>query len=296
MRTILPRTLAALLAVAVPSLALSPAPAAAQKKKEDKEKKKQAKAYVDAGLAAYGGGDYDAAVDFYQRAYDLIPHPVLLFNIAQAHRLAGRTAEALDFYRRYLEADPKGRDADQARGFVKELEPIVARQQEELRKAEEAAAAERARREAEAARETPAEDDPEPEPERPIDDPDPEPDPGPEPSGGGGMSGMRITGIALGGAGLAGIGAGVFFGLKAQRLSDELSQHNAYYDVDKIADGDAAERNMFIAYGVGGALVAAGVVLFVLGGGDDAGDESEELVLTPVVGRDHAGVGLGGRF
>src|SRR5262245_40889355 len=46
-----------------------------------------AKSYVDAGLAAQSAGDYDTAITFYVKAYDLVPHPTLLFNIAQAHRL-----------------------------------------------------------------------------------------------------------------------------------------------------------------------------------------------------------------
>lgn len=292
--TLLHRTLAATLVLAVPAAAIDPAPAVADSKSDKAKKKKQAKAYVDAGLAAYESGDYDSAVDFYQKAYEVLPHPVLLFNIAQAHRLGGRTAEALESYRRYLAADAKGPHASEAKGFVKELEPIVARQAEELRKAEQLAAEEKARREEEA---------------KPPPDPEPGPDPGPEPvklpppeeeeepssSGGDGMSGMRIAGIATGGVGLVGIGAGVFFGMKAGKLSDELSETGAYYDVDKIAEGEAAERNMFIAYGVGGVLVATGVVLFVLGGGGEEASE-EEVSLTPVFTGDRAGLVFGGRF
>src|SRR6185503_6645188 len=105
------------------------------------KKKQQAKTYVDAGLAAQEAGDYAAAIDFYEKAYALIPHPVLLFNIAQAHRLNGNAAEALDHYRRYLAADPDGPHVKASRGFIKELEPMVAALEAATRKAAEDAAA-----------------------------------------------------------------------------------------------------------------------------------------------------------
>lgn len=65
-----------------------PAPAA--------DKTKVAKQYVDAGLAAQSTGDYDTALTMYAKAYELVPHPVLLFNMAQAHRLAGHLAHGLE--------------------------------------------------------------------------------------------------------------------------------------------------------------------------------------------------------
>src|SRR5262249_54217758 len=52
-----------------------PAPAA--------DKTKVAKQYVDAGLAAQGTGDYDTALTMYSKAYQLVPHPLLIFNMAQ---------------------------------------------------------------------------------------------------------------------------------------------------------------------------------------------------------------------
>ena len=37
---------------------------------------------------------------------DRVEDPVFLYNIAQCHRLLGENAEAVRFYRRYLEAAP----------------------------------------------------------------------------------------------------------------------------------------------------------------------------------------------
>jgi tetratricopeptide (TPR) repeat protein len=90
-----------------------PAPAA--------DKTRVAKQYVDAGLAAQGTGDYDTALTMYSKAYQLVPHPLLIFNMAQAHRLAGHIDQALTLYARYLAEDPNGAEAATARDLVAEL-------------------------------------------------------------------------------------------------------------------------------------------------------------------------------
>src|SRR5689334_6764796 len=74
----------------------------AQAQPAQPDKKKVAKSYVDAGLAAQDAGDYDTALTFYDKAYALVPHPALLFNKAQVHRLAGRQAQAIELYEQYL--------------------------------------------------------------------------------------------------------------------------------------------------------------------------------------------------
>ncbi len=81
-----------------------------------------ASAYVDSGLYAQKEVDYDTAINLYWKAYALVPHPMLLFDIAQAHRLTGRVEQALTLYRHYLDEDPDGPEARTAREFIAELE------------------------------------------------------------------------------------------------------------------------------------------------------------------------------
>jgi tetratricopeptide (TPR) repeat protein len=95
--------------------------AGAQPASTDKVKA-EAKSYVDAGLVAQKAGSYDLSITLYERAYALIPHPVLLFNMAQAHRLAGHEESALILYRKYLGINPRGSEAGIARELVRELE------------------------------------------------------------------------------------------------------------------------------------------------------------------------------
>lgn len=80
--------------------------------------KQAAKKLVDAGIAAQNAKDYDGAIELYQKAFALVPHPTLLFNVGQAHRLAGRPGEAIPFYERYLALDPTGPESSTAREIL----------------------------------------------------------------------------------------------------------------------------------------------------------------------------------
>ena len=97
------------------------------------------------------------------------------------------------------------------------------------------------------------------------------------------------------GVGAGAIGVGLFvFGAKAARLSDELSEPGAVYDPQKIADGEAADRNMMISVAVGGALVVGGAVVYMLG--RKQGTSAERTTLAPTISPDGVGLVLTGRL
>lgn len=298
MRASIRSTISALaLVTTTVALIAPPAPAFAQKG----DKKKLAKEYVDAGLAAQEAGDYDGAIELYQKAYALVPHPILHFNIGQAHRLAGRDEEARASYEAYLDADPEGAKVKEARSFLKEIEARLAVKRRQEEEAARKAAEEQARSDAEAEalrkkQEEEALTRGTPERDPPAEEETPVPEVVEKDTGGGGGGGWkRPTGIVVGSLGVVSLGVGVYFGLEAKKLSDELSQPGAQFDPAKEADGEAAERNMFITVGAGAALLTTGLVLFVLGGG--GGDDAESSVSwTPVIGRDYDGLALSGRF
>src|SRR5438128_9667623 len=50
---------------------------------------------------------YNEAAAEYEAAYAAKPDPTLLYNIAQAYRLAGNPEKAVHFYRKYLQYVPK---------------------------------------------------------------------------------------------------------------------------------------------------------------------------------------------
>jgi tetratricopeptide (TPR) repeat protein len=62
----------------------------------------RAQEFFQAGRTQYDLGNYEAAVRSFRRAYELAPAADLLFDIAQAHRMAGECAKALIAYRSFL--------------------------------------------------------------------------------------------------------------------------------------------------------------------------------------------------
>jgi tetratricopeptide (TPR) repeat protein len=67
-----------------------------------------ARSLYDKATGAYALGNYKRAAELYERAFELKPDPALLFNGAQAHRLAGNKERAYELYRSYLRVYPKG--------------------------------------------------------------------------------------------------------------------------------------------------------------------------------------------
>jgi len=78
-------------------LALSPAARA-----QEGDARARAGALVDEGVALYGKGDPAAALERFQRARELYPSPKIDFNIGEALRALGRSAEAAAAYDRFL--------------------------------------------------------------------------------------------------------------------------------------------------------------------------------------------------
>jgi outer membrane receptor protein involved in Fe transport len=72
------------------------------------------------GMSLISQGQFDRGIAELQEAYAIKPHPNVLFNIARAYMDAGRTAEALDWYRRYLTFNPP--DSDGVRATIARLE------------------------------------------------------------------------------------------------------------------------------------------------------------------------------
>src|SRR5690349_21363440 len=79
-----------------------------------------AKKLVQDGIAAQSAKDYGKAIALYMRAFSLEPHPLLLFNVAQALRLAGCAERAVSFYERYLTLEPRGGESAAARELLAE--------------------------------------------------------------------------------------------------------------------------------------------------------------------------------
>src|SRR5665213_2455300 len=77
-----------------------------------KADRNEARKAYDAATAAFGLGHYAEAAEKYEQAFSIHPDPALLYNCAQAYRLAGNRARALELYRNYLRLYPDRSNAD----------------------------------------------------------------------------------------------------------------------------------------------------------------------------------------
>ncbi|HXU83741.1 MAG TPA: hypothetical protein VN914_20245, partial [Polyangia bacterium] len=67
---------------------------------------KAARAHFDKAEKAFNLGHFEAALTSYQAAYEALPLPAFLFNIAQCHRNLRNREQAVFFYQRYLSLAP----------------------------------------------------------------------------------------------------------------------------------------------------------------------------------------------
>jgi outer membrane receptor protein involved in Fe transport len=72
------------------------------------------------GMSLIAQGQYDPGIAELLEAYAIKPHANVLYNIARAYQDAGRVPEAVDYYRRYLAANPP--DAAPVRTTLARLE------------------------------------------------------------------------------------------------------------------------------------------------------------------------------
>jgi hypothetical protein len=86
----------------------------------------RARDHYERGLQLYQADQFQEAANEFMAAYALRPKPIILFNIAQALRKAGRFSEALDYYRRFLVAGEPGELEAETNSYVNEIEAHLA--------------------------------------------------------------------------------------------------------------------------------------------------------------------------
>lgn len=212
----------------------------------------QADALFEKGQASYQAGQYQQAIEQFKQAYGLVKDPVYLFNVAQSYRKVADCVNAHDFYTQYLDEAPNAENKDKVNQWLHELQPCVDQrhnEQDAARRAEEAEKqrkADDARRAAEAAKPVP----------RQVD------------RGGG----MRIAGITIGAVGVAGLAAGIVYGIKSQNVKNDVANRcnrGCQWDSPAILDLDAEGKRdntrATIGYIAGGIATLVGAGLYAYG-------------------------------
>jgi hypothetical protein len=134
------------------------------------DSKKRAAELFKKGEIAYSLGKFSVAVGHFEKAFELLPDPVILFNLAQCHRMLGNAKQSIFFYKGYLRAVPKAPNKREVLRWISELEKL-------LKKA--AKTADMPPTGTLKGKELPPPDKVEPDPAPPPDKTEPEPDPSP---------------------------------------------------------------------------------------------------------------------
>jgi len=242
------------------------------------------------GTKAFELGRYDEAIREYEEAYRWKDDPVLLYNLGQAHRLAGHHAEALRLYKTFIAKVPKATNRAELVVKIASLERLI----EEQRKAQNLPP------------DNPvAMGKPEPEPKA---EPKPtEPPPAtvttthtdePIPAHPGRTK--KIVGLVLGVVGIGLIGGGIGEGFAAKSASDSVTataKARGTFDPGQQSAGQTADIVQGVLYGVGIAAVGAGVVVAVLGFREAKRYPSAQaLHFLPTLSPTSAGFAVGGSF
>jgi tetratricopeptide (TPR) repeat protein len=237
------------------------------------------------GTKAFDLGLYEEAITEYQAAYKAKDDPALLYNIAQAHRLAGHAPEALRFYKVYLSKLPHAANRPEVEVKIAELEKLVEQQKKTTRELppDQVKPIELTPRS-----EAPPPTEPVPTPETRSPPPPAEaPPPAIDRSAG---RTKKIAGFAVAGVGVALLAAGA--GLTAVAKQDE-SDLAVQYDPGKESAGKTFATVGPVLLGVGAAAAVAGVVVAALGFRDA---KAARVALRPVLGPRIAGASLGLSF
>lgn len=225
-------------------------------------------------------GDHEKAVELYLQAYAIVPLPVLLTNVATEYQKLKKPVESLKYFCMYLKEDPTGQNASYATAQAKLLQFEAGNK--------------------DVTDETVC-DPPKPKPEEvepvaPVQQPPP-PETKVERTDGGGT--LRVAGIGLGVAGLASLGVGIYFGLKAKDISDQITNHPKTEEwpaeIQELEEeGQAHENKQIIFMVAGGAVLVTGIALYVVGRSKKSSGESVTLV--PTATQQSAGLALTGGF
>ena len=247
----------------------------------ESDKRKRAGKHVEEGDRYKEAGEYDKAAREYEKAYDLVPHPELFFNLAQVYRLGGRKEKALEYYEKYLAVQPNGRAAPQSKKFARQLRKQIEKEKEQAGGSGSGSGSGSGTGSGSGA----------------------DLSAGVDPGRKGKV--LRIAGMATAGAGLVSLAVGIKYGLDARRISKDLSGHDeggwTEAEIKSQAVGKRAEKRMFIGTGLGAAFIAGGAVLYYLGhrasaDAEASAEEAEGISAAPVVDVDSFGVALSGRF
>ena len=89
-------------------------------------RKAEAKVLYDSASKHYDLREFKQAIDEFKKAYELLPEPLFLFDIAQSYRQLHDCENARGFYKNYLRNAPEAEDKDKVDKFISEMDQCIA--------------------------------------------------------------------------------------------------------------------------------------------------------------------------
>lgn len=261
------------LSIALVLAAASPAAA------DDKAK---AKALYQEGLNHYNLAEWQDAIKSWKDSYVLSKKPLLLFNIGQAYRLSGDCKQAMFFYDSYQREEPNPKNQAEldaalalcAKQPDKPVEKPVTTNPVSTNPVTDPTTTTTKPTEPVVTKPVVAQPTDTTHEQQPVDT-------APTTTGGG----LRKVGIVVGGAGVVMGGLAIYFALDASGTASDLDGYQGEWGQEQIdleAKGERSATLGKVLGGVGIAAIAAGGVMFAIGGPKAV--ESSGVAIAPTRG------------
>lgn len=270
MRFLRSTALTAALGLLAPSAAFAEQPSG----QDTAERQSEAETLARRAFDAYSKSDYTSALSLYQQALQIAPAAAIYFNIASIYDKKLPDPElAIEFYRKCLTAPDASPDlALKASARIQVLNQEVAQKRSG------------------ATGQSPTK------PETPTTQPDQTPaEPG---------RALRITGVVLGGLGIAAVGVGVGFGIDAKVKLDRARKVctgatcKTQAGVNDMAAAGSSATGATVLWIAGGVAIGTGIALYILAPRKPEPTSAfiRGVRLDPVVSPSQAGLSLSGAF
>jgi tetratricopeptide (TPR) repeat protein len=249
-------------------LALLLASAAPARARVD-EAAESARQHYHAGTKLFDLRRYREAAAEYEAAFEAKEDPALLFNIAQAYRLAGAYEDAVASYRSFLRHVPEAANREQVLARIKELQELAAAQRKQNELPPEGTLTTK-----EAKPETAGKGEHEVVVALP-----PAATRAPADSSRRGHR-LKLAGIGVAAGGLALVAVGATFAVLALKTSDQVSaaKQDQLFDPALDAQGKTYQPLAIATLAVGGVALAGGTALWLWGRHEE---KRGSLVLAP---------------
>jgi len=231
------------------------------------QQKQEMRLHYDRATRAFDVGKYQEAIEEYQKAYEIGGDPAMLYNIAQAYRLNDQPADALRFYRRYLQRQPNAHNREYVDRKIADLEKLI----EERRKAAAAAPPFVPAPQPSPVVVTPVVPATPPSPPPLLMEPPPEPKPLPPAEPPPSRRGLKIAGWSALGAAVVTGGLAAYFGEVAKSKADKISSESRMgisFEPGVAAveqNGKNANLAAIVLGSASGACLVTGAILLIVG-------------------------------